>query len=116
MADVLMTFFQNHPSLLCIITAMTVIKAVMKPLFTILHSVASAVGSTKLDQEVTTIEGSKVVYWITYIIDWATSIKLGPQVAVAALPPGTVVAVQALKTKVANAVIPPETTATTTKS
>lgn len=107
MSDFLMAFFQNHPSLLCIITAMTVIKAVMKPLFTMLHSVFAATGATGLNKELTTIEGSKAIYWITYIVDWATSIKLGPQVAVATLPPGTVVSAQAIPVKSA-APAPPQ--------
>ncbi len=69
---------------------MGMLRLVLKPTFSFLHSIFGAVGYKAGDAEVTVIEQSLPVKYLTYALDWFASIKLA-QPSVIVVPPQIIV-------------------------
>lgn len=67
---------QKYPIALSVLSALYILGAINKPLFTLLHKYAEAT-DTKSDNEfLAKIESSKAYKAVSYFLDWAVRIKL----------------------------------------
>lgn len=69
----------NHPSIMAILTIIGVARVCMKPLMEILHKIVAATPSPKDDELLEEVEASKAWNYFTWVLDWLTSVKIGPQ-------------------------------------
>lgn len=84
MLEQLVTMFVNavallsskYPILLGIFAAMGLARAIFKPLFTFLHSIADASPSQKDNQILEYVEGSKAYKAVQFVLDLFASVKL----------------------------------------
>jgi hypothetical protein len=67
---------QKAPWVTAILTVIGVLRLILKPLFSFLHSVVKATPTEKDDQLLAKVEGSTALKWVTYGLDWLCSIKV----------------------------------------
>lgn len=72
-------FIASHPALAFACMAMAFARTINKPLFTFLHSVASATDTHADDQAIAAVEGSKIYAALCWFLDFTLSMKIGPQ-------------------------------------
>ena len=76
----------KFPVLLTIISAVGMLRLILKPTFSYLHLVLGAVHATSLDKDVTIVEQSMPVKWLYYALDWIASVKIAAPSIVVAVP------------------------------
>jgi len=67
---------QKHPVALSVLSALYVLSAINKPLFTLLHKYVEATESSSDNELLNKVENSKVYKAISYLLDWVVRVKL----------------------------------------
>lgn len=67
---------QKHPVALSVLSALYVLSAINKPLFTLLHKYVEATASSSDNELLNKVENSKVYKAISYLLDWVVRVKL----------------------------------------
>lgn len=73
----LLSMVNNHPYFVMLVSAMGVLRLLVKPLMTLLHVVVKITPYDKDDQWLAKLEGSKAWGAFLYALDWFASIKVG---------------------------------------
>lgn len=78
--DQIIVIFQSladkYPVVVGILSVMGFLRAIFKPLFAFVRSIAAATETKKDDEFLDKVESSKVYSTISFILDWFASIKL----------------------------------------
>jgi hypothetical protein len=76
MQDLIMQFLVAHPSLAVLITIVSVLRTVFKPIMAAIEAGVQASGSDKAKTILTQVEASKPYRVIAFVVDYLTSVKL----------------------------------------
>jgi hypothetical protein len=76
--NVMVMAAQKYPVVLGLFSVIGLMRAINKPLFAFLRTIAKETVTTKDDTLIDSIEQSKVYKSITFVLDWALSVKLPP--------------------------------------
>jgi len=83
MEEILIQFLiqaaQGYPIVMTIFIVLGVLRAVNKPLFTLWRSYVSATPQKSDDELLDTVERSKIVKALLFVLDWTASIKVPPK-------------------------------------
>lgn len=69
----------KFPYISTVLMVVGVLRLVLKPLFSFLHSVVLATPSTKDDELLNKVENGPIVKGLFYVLDWFASIKIQPK-------------------------------------
>lgn len=86
-ASWVLDLFQKFPKLSSILVVIGILRVVMKPTFSYLHTIFEGLNLTAWDQKETAIETSKPVKFLYFLIDYLASVKLPVQTISSQLPP-----------------------------
>lgn len=76
MEEFVLYLAQKFPLVLGVLAGVGVLRAVNKPLFMALKSIASATPTQKDDKILEDIERSNLYKFISFVLDWFASVKL----------------------------------------
>ena len=79
MEQLFLMLVQKYPSAVMLFTAIGVLRAVFKPIMTVLESYVAATPSASDDEALKGFKASKAYAWIAWFIDYTASIKIAPQ-------------------------------------
>lgn len=68
----------NYPSVIAILSAIGLLRAINKPLFSFLRSLVAATATKRDDDLLTGVEQSKAYKGLCWTLDYLTSIRLQP--------------------------------------
>lgn len=74
--DFIVTFMSQYPVLASVFMVIGVLRAINKPLFAFLHSVADATPTQKDNEILEQVEKSKVYSYISFALDYFASVKM----------------------------------------
>jgi hypothetical protein len=76
MQDLIAQLLAAHPALAVVITVLTVLRAVLKPLMTMLEAGVTATGNQKAKDILNQVETSKLYNALSFVLDYTASFKL----------------------------------------
>lgn len=76
MQDIIMQFLVTHPSLAVLVTIVSILRAVLKPIMTAIEAGVNASGSDKAKNTLAQVEASKPYRVLVFVVDYLTSVKL----------------------------------------
>lgn len=83
MEEILIQFLiqaaQGYPIVMTIFIVLGVLRAVNKPLFALWRSYVSATPQKSDDELLDTVERSKIVKALLFVLDWTASVKVQPK-------------------------------------
>jgi hypothetical protein len=74
--EMILEFMANHPHLSAVLVVIGVFRAVFKPIMTVLEAYVGATESTKDNELLEKIKGSKTYKVLVWLVDYTASIKL----------------------------------------
>ena len=78
--ELISALIEKYPILAQVFMVMGILRAVNKPLFSLLQAYAEATASKSDNELLAKIMGSKVYGWVNYGLDWSASVKLPKQI------------------------------------
>lgn len=75
-SGLIVQFATNYPILTTVMLALSVLRTINKPLFSILHSIADVTPYDGDDKALAAVESSPIYASICYVLDWFASVKL----------------------------------------
>lgn len=76
MQDFIIQLLTAHPSLAVLMTIVTVLRTVFKPIMAVIESGVKASGNARALAVLNSLEASKVYKAVCFVVDYLTSIKL----------------------------------------
>ena len=67
---------KDHPSILAALALIGGLRLIFKPVFALAHAVAEAIPGDKDNKFVDSVEQSKAVKAILFVLDWIASVKV----------------------------------------
>jgi hypothetical protein len=67
------------PNLVQVLLVVGILRVVIKPLMSIARAVVTLTAGDADDKALDKVEASSIYKGVTYVLDWFTSIKIGPQ-------------------------------------